>query len=213
MRVVDLGTKKGSAIGVFLKRGAMYYGNEIRKIKPGDCVGIDLADKYRETVEKRGFQFQAKDVLEAQWHKADYYLAWDFLEHLPSISESKKVLGNMLAYAGKGVWLKMPSFEQDDTGEGQLKKHGLRFTWTNWHGHPSAFCLNHAYRTIDECKRVKNVKHKTQRIIRDSSDKFVVPIDAPVDVTEYKPEYGKKPKVKFDPPVIGCHELIVYLEK
>jgi hypothetical protein len=211
-KVVDLGTKKGSAIDVFLKRGKMYYGREIPKILPAQCLGVDRAEKYRKDVEKQGFAFEACNVLEPMspcWEEADYFLAWDFLEHLPSIEDSNNVLSWMLLWAQKGVWLKMPSFEQDEQGEGQLRRHGLRFAWTHWHGHPSHYKVSDARGVISQGVKVK---HRHQRIIKNSSSKFIVPVDAPLDTIEYTPELGPKPKVKFDPPVIGCHELIVFLE-
>jgi hypothetical protein len=214
LKVVDLGTKLGTAIDVFLKRGAMYYGEPVGKISKAECLGVDLADKYQKDVEKRGYQFKAMDVLkDFNYPVADYYLAWDFLEHLPSIEDSNNVLAAMLDHAIKGVWLKMPSFEQDNQGEGQLRKHGLRFTWTHWHGHPSFYKVDDATAVINRVCAGCRIKHKTQRIIRDSSSEFVVPIDAPVDTTKYNlKEHGPKPSVVFDPPVIGCHELIVNME-
>lgn len=212
-KVVDLGTKLGSSLGVFLDKGSMYYGSHVKQIQPGECLGIDLKDQYQQDVEKRGFQFRAMDVLkDFQYPVADYYLAWDFLEHLPSIEDSNNVLGAMIDHAVKGVWLKMPSFEQCEEGEGQLREHGLRFTWTYWKGHPSHYTLADATRVISRVAPGARIKHKHQRIILDSSSKFVVPIDAPIDTNEYKPEHGPKPFVRFDPPVIGCHELIVYLD-
>lgn len=210
-KVVDLGTKKGGALNVFHARGDMYYGKGISRIRLSGCLGIDQDDKYKEVVEKQGYQFEACDVLDPSfvWPDADYYLAWDFLEHLPSIEDSNSVLAQMLTSANKGVWLKMPSFEQDEQGEGQLRRHGLRFAWTRWHGHPSHYKVSDARSIISPDARVK---HKHQRIIKDSSSKFVVPVDAPLDTTEYTLELGPKPRVRFNPPVIGCHELIVFLE-
>ncbi len=117
LKVVDMGTKKAGSLGVFLEHGAMYFGEEASRIKPRECLGIDWHDKYRQSVEKQGYQFMALDVLkDFNYPAAEYYLAWDFLEHLPSIEDSNNVLAAMLDHAIKGVWLKMPSFEQDDTG-------------------------------------------------------------------------------------------------
>ena len=141
-------------------------------------------------------------------------MVWDFLEHLPSIEDSNLVLGAMLDHAAKGVWLRMPSFEQDEAGEGQLRRHGLRFTWTNWqHGHPSFYKISDALGVINAKAPSCGLKYEHQRIIRDSSSKYVVPIDAPIDTTEYKPEHGEKPDVVFQPAVIGCHGLIVSLDR
>ena len=215
-KVVDLGTKKGYAIGVFRERARMYYGADVQMVPARLCLGVDRNDKYRAVVEEQGYQFHSAIIHEADFlfPVADYYLAWDFLEHLPNTDVSNNVLTSMLCSARKGVWLKMPSFEQDERGEGQLRRHGLRFAWSHWKGHKCHYTLADALgvitKTLDPSKH--KMKHKHQRIIKDSSSKFIVPVDAPPDTTEYTPELGPKPEVKFDPPVIGCHELIVFLE-
>lgn len=213
LKAIDMGTKKADSLNTFLKHGAMYYGEDVGRIKPKECMGIDRQEKYRKDVERCGFQFLTMDVLkDFNYPIAEYYLAWDFLEHLPSIEDSNNVLRAMLDHAVKGVWLKMPSFEQDEEGEGQLRRHGLRFTWTHWHGHPSFYKIEDAMAVIRRFTPSARIRHEHQRVIRDSSSKFIVPVGAPLDTTEYTPDLGPKPEVVFRPAVIGCHELIVSLE-
>lgn len=210
-KVIDLGTKKGGALDVFRSRGDMYYGDAV-KCKPSACLGVDYADKYAEEVREKGYNFSSADVTACRWPTADFILAFDFLEHLKDREQSDAMLYLMLMNARKGVWLKMPSFEQDDEGEAQLRKNGLRFTWTHWHGHPSHYLVGDAMKVITGICPDARVKHKHQRIIKDSNSKFVVPIDAPLDTNEYTAEMGTKPNIRFNPHVIGCHELIVFLE-
>jgi hypothetical protein len=218
LKVVDLGTKLGSAITQFRKKASMFFEN-IGEIKPEACLGIELQDKYRNDVEGQGYRFQVTDVTSegalAALPEADYYLAWDFLEHLPTKAWSDAVVKTMLHKARKGVWCRMPSFEQDEsTGEGALKQLGLRFAWTNWHGHPSHYLVEECVNAINEYKQEQNrgslaVKVKPGRRVRATDDKSVVPIDSPIDTVKYEPKLGHRPFQKFDPPLVAQWEVVV----
>ena len=180
--VVDLGTKKAGALDVFRKHGKMYFGLDA-ECRPDVCLGVDLADKYKDDVKKRGYRFRSADVLseDFDWPSADFYLAFDFLEHLPSKEMSAAVLRTMLERARRGVWLRMPSFEQDGTGEKPLRDLGMRFAWTNWHGHPSHYLVSEAKSVIELVKPDAKVKHKHNKLIHNTHNQDVVPTDAPLD--------------------------------
>lgn len=218
LKVVDLGTKLGHAIGEFCKKGSLYFGDEISQIRPDQCLGIDLQDKYRNDVVGQGYRFMVMDVTQDgaldALPEADYYLAWDFLEHLPSKEWSDALVKVMLHKARKGVWCRMPSFEQDETtGEGALKKLGLRFAWTHWHGHPSHYLVEECVTAMNQYKLEQNrgsiaVKVRPGKRVRATDDKHVVPIDSPIDTVKYEPKLGHRPYQKFDPPLVGQWEVI-----
>lgn len=210
-KVVDLGTKKAGALDVFRKHGGMYFDD--LDCPAAACLGVDSNAEYANEVKSKGYTFSAANITACRWPTADFFLAFDFLEHMEDKEQSDAVLYLMLSNAKRGVWLKMPSFEQDETGEEQLRKHGLRFTWSLWHGHPSHYLVGDAMRVIKEHCPDARVKHKHQRIIKNSRSKFVVPVNAPIDTNEYTEELGSKPDVNFHPHVIGCNELIVHLEQ
>ena len=219
MKVVDLGTKLGNSIGEFRKKGRMYYGDDIPRIKPAECLGIDMQDKYESDCTKRGYGFLKLDVTaEGALEKlpeSDYYLAWDFLEHLPNKVWSTALIKVMLHKARKGVWLRMPSFEQDErTGEAALRKLGLRFAWTDWHGHPSHYLIEDALQAINEYKQESgrgsiSTKVRAGKRIRATDDPSVVPIDSPTDTVKYSPQLGHKPVVDLNPHVIGQWEVVI----
>lgn len=211
--VVDLGTKKAGALEVFRKRGKMYFGLH-SECHPGACLGVDSQDKYAEEVRGKGFKYQTVNVLEGfAWPLADFYLAFDFLEHMPSKEDSDNVLRTMLERSKRGVWLRLPSFEQDGTGEKPLRDIGMRFAWTHWHGHPSHYLVSEALSVIEMIRPDATVKHKHLKMIHDTHHLNVVPIDAPQDTVKYEPtEHGPKPWHKLDPPLIGQHEIIVLFD-
>lgn len=219
LKVVDLGTKLGNAIVEFVKRGDMYFGEEVKLIQPNECLGIDRQSKFSKDLTGRGLQFMELDITAPlsleKLPQADYYLAWDFLEHLPSTDWSSAVVHLMLHNARRGVWLRMPSFEQDDeTGEGVLRKLGLRFAWTNWVGHPSHYTVLDAVTAVNSyCKKMGipllRIDIRPGKLIRSTEDPNVVPVEAPIDTVKYSPALGVKTVVDFDPPVVGQWEVII----
>ncbi len=219
LKVVDLGTKLGNSIGEFRKKGHIYFGDEINRITPDECLGIDRQNKYENDVVGQGYHFAALDVTTEdafdKMPEADYYLAWDFLEHLPDKQWSDHLVKVMLHKARKGVWCRMPSFEQDEsTGEGALKALGLRFAWSNWHGHPSHYLITECVEAINAYKLTTNrgsisVKVKPGRRVRGTDDINVIPIDSPIDTVKYSPKLGHKNIRKFDPPLVAQWEVLV----
>ncbi len=216
--VVDLGCKLGNALGEFRKRGGMFYGDRVYSIQPEACVGVDKQSRFRRDLEECGYTFLEMDVTEEgaleRLPEADFYLAWDFLEHLPDKDWAFRIIQAMLQRARCGVWIRMPSFEQDDnTGEGALKKLGLRFTWTNWHGHPTHLLVHDVVSAVNtfkaETHRAITLRVKPGKRIYSTSDVCVVPEDAPQDTTKYHEGLGFRPVQKFNPPLVGQWEAII----
>jgi predicted O-methyltransferase YrrM/glycosyltransferase involved in cell wall biosynthesis len=213
--VVDLGTKKGGAIDAFRRFAAS---NQMPAPSPALCLGIDRDEQYRTEVTQKGYEFLAANIISPDfvWPEADHYLALDFLEHLPDREWSKKVLIQMCRHATAGVWLRLPSFEQDSvTGEGALKKHGLRFAWSHWSGHPSHFLVEDAMQALYEGLKDAQWSHRLEqrKLIHDSNHPDVVPIGAPINTVKYDPNLGMRPQVQFVPPIVGQWELIVSIQR
>lgn len=213
--VVDLGTKYGGAIDEFLKRSA-------RQIQPQRCVGYERpqAEKYRSIVERKKYNFRIADLATdeaiAALPTSEIYLLWHFLEHVPNKDWARKLVRESLTKAQHLVWFVLPSFQQDtENGEGVLRQHGMRFTWTFWHGHPTHWLVEDCTDSIKEWSKDMPSREcelivKPATFINSMDNAFVVPIDTPVDVTEYKPKYGPKPlHIKFKQPIISAWEIIV----
>ena len=208
LAVVDLGTKKAGAIDVFREHHSIYFPSQ--KIPEAHCLGLDVQDKYRDVVTNKGYKFQASRIEDFDWVKADYYLAFDFLEHLTSIEQSKEVLKQMLRHATKGVWLRLPSFEEDETNMATLRPLGLRFTWTQWTGHTSHFQKRHVTEAINESEfKGLPVKFVGNLKIKNTQHRTIVPEHAPIDAVRYKTVYGNKLNTSFNPPLIGQWEAII----
>lgn len=211
-RVVDLGTKQAGALQEFLAKGDIYFGKDVLTIKPAECLGIDHQARYAHEVKALGYEFWTQDILANldSLPEADYYLAWDFLEHLPNVRESSRVLRAALARARIGVWLRMPSFEQDEEGEGQLRKLGLRFAWSHWHGHPSHYLVGDAEEVFSKNPDVHQWRAKRGKKIFSTNHPDVVPISAPLDTVRYDESLGPRRIVRLNPVVIGQWEVLAW---
>jgi hypothetical protein len=198
-RVVDLGAKAGKAATMFLKTGREHFGGTVSRILPRECLCIERNLHYEAEVKRRGHAFWCVDV-EAlatdEYPIADYYVAWNFLEHLRSRDASKAVLARMLGAASCGVSLLLPSFEQ----EPQLDRAGLAFVWTRWSGHPSHFLVEDVAEVVELTPGwVSNVRRGGA--VESSKSELLVPTlaDDIWDKQRYDPKMGLKPLVMFDP--------------
>ncbi len=217
--VVDLGCKLGSALAEFRKRGHLYYGDQVHTIQAEECLGVDMQARFQRDLEEQGYWFLCLDVTRtdalAELPEADYYLAWDFLEHLPSKDWAARVIEHMLRHARRGVWIRMPSFEQDVvTGEGALAELGLRFAWTKWHGHLTPLLVTDVVNEINRYKAMAGQNAITLRIrdskrVRSTADPCVVPADAPIDTVKHHADLGVKPVRSFNPPLVSQWEVVI----
>lgn len=210
--VVDLGTKLGGALDVYRGKGhKLYY---FPRADPKQCLGIDRQDRYKKDVEKKGYSFRTADLLDEKfaYPAAQVYLAFDFLEHLPSIELAQLVLIKMIEASEAGVWLRCPSFENDP----RLSEAGVRFAWTNWHGHPAHFKIEHAMEAVGQLRQERGYKLKTKVVENQKTTTTfadsIVPLSAPVDTRKYSSDLGPKKKVIFKPPIPGQHEILIWKE-
>jgi len=222
--VVDLGTKHGNAMLEFFRnaRHNLHDKTLEKKLRRNRCVGYERpqAEGYRGKVESKRFQFRVADLADdaaiAALPSSEVYLAWHFLEHVPNKEWAHKLVKASLTNSRRLAWFRLPSFEQDEsTGEGFLRKHGMRFTWTNWLGHPTHWLVGDCTNAIFEWEKENptrkfNLEVRPADKITSMGEPRVVPIDAPVDTNVYDANFGLKPlDVHFPTPIIAAWEIIV----
>lgn len=217
LKVVDLGTNLGNAIGEFLRRGKQYF-TDLDEIQPEECLGVDKQGRFEADLTQRGYNFSEADLTKIDLDvlpEADYYLAWDCLEQLPSPDWSAAVLQIMLHKARRGIWLRMPSFEPEGlSSEQTLKAMNLRFAWTTWPCNTSHFTLQHMANALSGYKQASgrefaDVVVQASKTVLASGDPWVVPASAPLDTQKYSPTLGLKPSVKFNPPLVAQWNVLV----
>lgn len=202
-KVVDIGTKQGGALDYFRENAGPLFGDT--QIDPSRCLGVDREPSLKEEMLAKGYAFQRVDLTTEffEYPTADYYLLFHVLEHLPTLAVSQHVLRKAFQACRRGMVLRLPSFEESDCA--RLRAAGLRFSWTRWTGHPTAFQMRHAFDVIPEAV----IEWRGVGAFHDSLDERIVPVDAPIDTTSYWPDQGKKPLVQFEPPLIPEWELVV----
>ena len=215
-KLIDVGSKIGGSLGKYRK---MLPGTILRQPqpKPSDCLAIERNKKYEQTLRDAGYDVLIRDFFDLidkkELPKSDVYLACNVLEHFKSIEASKHALKHMIWNSYVGVWLRLPSFEQDETGEGRLREHNLRFSWTSWRHHSSHFCLQH----VKELLSTLDIKHTLRitpgRVIATSDYPSIVPnLDQP-ELDNYDPQlHGPRTNVIFNPPIVGEWDVQIALK-
>jgi len=195
---LDLGCKKGSSIGWSHRK----YG--------GRGLGVDMKQEWIDEATKAGYDAICADVLTLDYPENSFrYVAMmDFLEHLPDQETVMQVLERCKKWSREFFFIHHPSFEDID----YLKGLGLKIDWTDGYDHNSPI-------TLDEFKEMfkqLGLRHYTiepKLPIADSSDKHILPLDAPHNTIFYNKSLGPKKKVTFDRPVYSRFEIVVSLEK
>jgi hypothetical protein len=210
--VVDLGSKKCGAIDVFRKRHKGTFGG-FADLSPEKCVAVDRNESCREEAVRRGYTFMKADVMDPafEWPRAGYYLAWDFLEHLPSLDDSDRILRRMVERSTHGVWLRMPSFEADAIRK--LDDLGLRYSWTTWAGHRSPYTVDRAASVIEAVPGWRIIKRCAVTTIAATTDEHIVPKSASFESVRYDASMGPKPEVTFKPPLPAVTDVVGVLTR
>ena len=212
MKIVDLGTRIGTSIDLFLNRGADFFPASRKVIRAADfsqCLGVDIDESCRVDLESRGASFDCLDLSQPdalrKLPKADFYIASKVLHHLGSKEVIDDLVGAMLPKVRRGIWFRLLSFEPDNqTGEGVLREQGLRFGWTEKY-------TPYLCRDVLSCLSSKDIhaELKPARRIRHTKDERVVPIDADPDKDEYEEVMGHKPQVKLVTPLVVEWDLFI----
>jgi hypothetical protein len=206
-RLVDIGSKIGGSAEKYRRRlSASEF--PVSNAAAQHVLTIERSPGYRAALRRLGFDVIIGDIMkildDGLLPSGDVFMASHILEHLPTLEDSQRLLAAMVQQAKHGVWLKLPSFEQDDTGEGRLKKHNLRFNWTSWSCHRTAFCLEHVREVLRNCNR-PHICHELASItLPDNKHYNIVPNLDQKDLGRYNAaEHGPKHYVKFNPPIVG----------
>jgi len=197
--LVDLGSKRCGAIDAFVKHRQALFGGDADMSRE-KILAVDMNPDYGKEATDRGFQFRAANIADPsfEWPVSMYYSASHFLEHLPSIEASNVVLKKMMGSATHGIMLKMPCFEPEMLKT--LDDAGLRFTWTTWKCHRSAYTTRHVEDIVENDPDWRVVKKSTNLYLNDATHKTVVLKGAPRDASEYLESMGPKPQIRFTPP-------------
>lgn len=178
-----------------------------KKLNAQAGLGIDIKESKVESARENGIPTILGNILEMDVpHRFRFVSMMDFLEHLPSKDDSKKMIKRAAEIATDFLFIRHPSFEDLD----YLKELGLKVTWYDWKGHTSLMTVADYCLTFAELG-IRTYCMNFRKPIEDSSDKFIVPYDAPIDTVAYDSKLGEKPKIKFPKPLYGQIDIFVAL--
>ena len=217
MNVIDLGTNVGQTLNEFSRKYHRFFPKDCPFLDDvfdgptgfSTCLGVDRHEKYRADLEGVGATFEVLDLSDAAavstLPESNYYIMSKLLHHLGTPEGAEHLLSTVLGKVKRGVWIRALSFEQDDqTGEGALHKHNLRFGWSTKYVHCPIRSL---IALIDLNKWDLNLLPAKR--IRHTNDHRVLPIGSDPGKEEYEEVMGHKPQHHLFPEVVAEWDIFI----
>ena len=185
-----------------------------KKAFGGSCpLGIDINPEKVARTKAAGFEAVLADATRpAQFvGQVRFSILSHFLEHLPDYKTVARALRTAIQISDEFVFIRQPWFDSD----GELFRRGLKFYWSDWHGHPMTLTSLQMYRVIRDHLSRGNIARATiygNTPVMNTDDECVVPLSASMDTGKYDPE-AHGPKVSPPIELAAFKELIVILAK
>ena len=217
MNVIDLGTNVGQTLNEFSRKYHRFFPKDCPFLdgvfgEPAGfstCLGVDQHERYRADLEGVGAAFRVLDLSDVgdvdTLPESNYYIMSKLLHHLGTFECAEYLLSTVLDKAKRGVWVRALSFEQDDqTGEGVLHKHGLRFGWSTKYVH----CPVQGLISLVDLN-TWDINLLPARRIRHTNDYRVLPSGSDPDKEEYEEVMGHKPQHHLFPEVVAEWDIFI----
>ena len=132
-----------------------------------------------------------------------------FLEHLSGLDAVRDAIKCAARVSTDFVFIQGPYFDADD----RLRDQGLKFYWSDWHGHKCHLTTSQLKAVLDELS-LKEYVIQGRVPVLSSLDPAIHPLDAPRDQQEYDVDiHPAKPLATFDPPLYREIVCLVRLRK
>jgi hypothetical protein len=175
--------------------------------RPG--LGLDWYGADLEIAKSQGFAVAHCDLtsVELPAKCISYASMMDVLEHLPNEASAMSVMHKLSVAARDFLFIRHPSF--DDVK--YLAQFGLKFTWTDWTGHPNMMKIAD-YQRVFKTLVWNDYVIIPHMPLDDSTHPAIVPATAPADTLKYDAErHGPKPELQFDRTLYGKFDIFVRL--
>jgi hypothetical protein len=162
-------------------------------------IGVDIKPEKVELMSEAGYDCIQGDVtkLDLPSNSVRFVVMSHFLEHLPDLVTVKGVIGSAARIASDFLFIRGPYFDADEF----LKGQGLKFYWSDWHGHPCHLSTSQLRKILLDLGLKDYVMMGCGKIT-DSSDPVIHALDSPIDQRTYDPEvHPGKPFISFRPPL------------
>lgn len=194
---VDLGCSSGGSI----RHCSVRFGVE-------SGLGIDLDRAKVKKTRAAGFDAVVADARELDLDRGVSFISMlDFLEHLPDLDVVEEILAAAARSARDFIYIKHPSFEGQESAEGQ----GLRQYWWDWHGHTCHVRVADYCSIFDRLGLANYTVRFLGRVV-DSQHPSVIPTTEPVDRSaDQAAAVTDVPAVTFSPPLWRRQDIFVAL--
>jgi hypothetical protein len=177
----------------------------------GTPVGIDIDEKKVARTKEAGFDAVLADATNPEQFRNNvrFSILSHFLEHLPDYDTVTRAIRTAVRISDEFVFIRQPWFDSD----GDLFRNGLKFYWSDWHGHPMTLTALQMYRIARDHLNSGKIARATiygNTPVVDTDDECVVPLSVPIDTGKYDLEaHGPKPSPAI--PLNAYKELVVVL--
>ena len=177
----------------------------------GVPVGIDIDPKKVARTREAGFHAVLADATAPEQFRSNvrFSILSHFLEHLPDYDTVTKAIRTAVRISDDFVFIRQPWFDSD----GDLFRNGLKFYWSDWHGHPMTLTSLQMYRIArDHLASGKIVRASIygNTPVADTDDECVVPLSVPMDTGKYDAQ-AHGPKISPPIQLNAYKELVVVL--
>lgn len=184
-----------------------------RAFKGGAAVGIDIDPAKVERTRAAGHNAVLADATNPDQFEGNvrFSIMSHFLEHLPDLETVSRAVSTAIRISDEFVFIRQPWFDSDP----ELLRMGLKFYWSDWHGHPMTLTSLQMYRTVRrhlDSGRIARVSIYGNTPVLSTDHEAVLPLSAPLNSGKYDQAlHGKKKKAKFKIP--AYKELVVVIAK
>lgn len=196
---IDFGASKGGCIE-FSKRS----------LKGISGLGIDINPNKVLQMKTLGYECMEGDItcLEEIPDKSVRFVTISHvLEHLPSIGHIEETLKEAIRISTDFIFIQGPFFDADD----YLADNGLKFYWSDWHGHTCHLRVKELNEIIENDTTIKQYKTMVRVPVTSSRDPCIHPAQSPIDQHDYnKEKHPIKDIFEFNFPVYK--EFVCYIE-
>lgn len=179
----------------------------------GKPVGIDIDPMKVAKTKEAGFDAVLADATDREQFDGQvrFSILSHFLEHLPDYDTVSKAVRTAIHISEDFVFIRQPWFDAD----GELFRHGLKFYWSDWHGHPMTLTTLQMYRIIRRHLDNGNIVRATifgNTPVSSTDDECIVPLSTPMDSGKYDAEWHG-PKVQPPIELDAFKEILVVLAR
>jgi len=154
-------------------------------------LGIDNDINDIIEAKKSGYDVALGDITKTDYPQSNIVTSYHVLEHLHTLKDVETVIKKASKSATDFIYCVFPNFDDDK----ELESLGLKFTWSDWLGHPTKLTTVMIKSIVDKLGLIAYYGKLTP--VQDSFHNEIIPFSSPVDTIYYSSELGEKQYIEF----------------